>query len=581
MPIKVQSKKQKEQKGFYKIMIVTIAILAIAFVLNIAPNYIKSKIANKVNLIVNNNQITASLKNDVLIKDGTVFISQEDIKTFFDNDIYFDDDYEQIVTTSDTKVAVLPVNSKNIIINGANVNIYDTCIRENGKYYIPFSQISKMVYNIETRYVEKTNTVIAISLDRELTYANSTKNNSVKYKPTVFSKTVDKIGKGENVIIVLDSKANSQNSGRDQEISSEDKWAKVTTENGKIGYVKANTLANTRKIREDFFMDKQIQGKVSLVWDYFSEYASAPQRTGKIEGINVVSPSFVTLKKQGRGDIDINIETAGQNYIKWAHNNGYKVWTMVSNNSLKDTTSEILNDYKLREQLIENLLNLVEKYDIDGINLDFENMYEADKDCYTKLIIELAPRLREMGKVISVDVTAPDGSPEWSLCFDRNKIAKAADYIVFMAYDQYGASSTKAGTTAGYDWVLTGLKKFIDENRESVDRDKLILGIPFYTRLWKVNGDNVDSSTISMKNTYSNLPSGVTPVWNSDLHQYYAEYEQRGTTYKIWIEDLNSITDKLKLIKEYNLSGVAFWAKGMEDEKVWDVVKETILNDNK
>ena len=211
MPKKMQSKHPKN-KGYYKIIIVTIAIIAIAFVLNVAPNYIKNEVADKVNLIVNNNQITTKLKNDIIINDGTVFISEDDIKTFFDNDIYYDEHYNQIVTTSDTKIAVLPIDSKNITVNGSNVNIYDACIQKDGKYYIPFSRISKLVYNIETRYVEKTNTVITISLDRELTYSNSTKNNSVKYKPTVISKTVDKIKKGENVTIIPLSKTSEQTS---------------------------------------------------------------------------------------------------------------------------------------------------------------------------------------------------------------------------------------------------------------------------------------------------------------------------------------------------------------------------------
>lgn len=168
-----------------------------------------------------------------------------------------------------------------------------------------------------------------------------------------------------------------------------------------------------KSVREDLKLDKQIEGKVSLAWDYFSEYASAPTRTGKIEGVNVVSPAFISLKQQGKGKISTNIGNAGVQYINWAHNNGYKVWALTSNNSWKDTTSEIINDYRLREEFIINIIDVVIKYDLDGINLDFENIYEADKNAYSKLVLELAPRLREIGKVLSVDVTAPDGSADW------------------------------------------------------------------------------------------------------------------------------------------------------------------------
>lgn len=271
----------------------------------------------------------------------------------------------------------------------------------------------------------------------------------------MFSKTVDKIEKGDNVTVVP-SKNGDENG-----------WTKVTTENGKIGYVKTTTLANTKKIRDNLEMGKQIQGNVSLVWEYFSKYAKAPQRTEKIDGVNVVAPTFFSLSDSKKGAIVANVGQAGQNYINWAHSNGYRVWPWVANEATnkadKDLTSEILNDYKLREKLISSIVSAVEMYNLDGINLDFENMYESDKDAYSRLVIELAPRLKELGKVLSVDVTAPDGSPDWSLCFNRNVIGDVADYVIFMAYDQHNQSSTEAGTVAGCDWVEANINKFWDK----------------------------------------------------------------------------------------------------------------------
>ena len=129
----------------------------------------------------------------------------------------------------------------------------------------------------------------------------------------------------------------------------------------------------------------------------------------------------------------------------------------------------------LRHDLIENIISLVLKYDLDGINIDFENMHDEDKDLFSRFIIELKPRLNEIGAVLSVDVTAPDGSPEWSLCYDRYTIAQIADYIVFMGYDQYGESATTPGTNAGYNWVEANIQKFLGQ--EGVEADKLILGM--------------------------------------------------------------------------------------------------------
>lgn len=549
---------KKRKIGFYRFIVITLSLMLAIAILNVAPNYIKDEITDKTNLVINNSNVTKKLKNDVFIEDEVIYVSKDDIKNYFDENIYYDSKYDQIVTTSETKVAVMPIGKKQITINGATVKIYASAIKKDNNYYLPFSEISKSVYNVETEYVKSKNTVIVCSLDKELTYANSSKKNSVKYKPTLFSKTVDKIGRGDNVTVV------STNNG----------WTKITTANGKIGYVQANTLVNSQKIRDDFTIEKQIEGKVSLVWDYYSEYAKAPTRTGKIQGVNVVSPSFLTLKKQGQGTITENIGTQGVAYVTWAHNNGYKVWAMLSNSSMKETTSEILNDYQLRSNLINNILAEVEKYDLDGINLDFENIYQADKDNYSNLIVELAPRLKEMDKVLSVDVTAPDGSEDWSLCFDRNKIASAADYIVFMAYDQNGVSSTSPGTTAGYDWVETNINKFL--NQETVDANKLILGIPFYTRIWKTDGTTAKSEIVSMKDTYSKIPSGANVKWLDDVKQNYTEYLQDNLTYKIWIEDTKSITEKLNLVSNYNLAGASYWEKDRETDDVWSIISEKL-----
>ncbi len=568
MPIKVEAKRQKQKSGisFYRYIVVLLLILAAVFILNIAPDYIRNDIKDKVNLVVNNNNVTKKLKNDIIIKDDVIYISKEDVEIYFDNEIYYDEQYNQIVTTSETKVAVMPIDSKKIKINEANINIYAPVIKENDKYYIPFSEISKNVYNIESEYVEKTNTVIAVSLDKALKQGFSSKKNDVKYKTTAFSKTVDKLNSGDMVTIIED---NSENNDKE--------WTKIATKNGKIGYVKTNTLNNIQQVREDFEYEKQVNGKISLVWDYFSEYKKAPQRTGKIDGVNVVSPAFLTLKKEGKGEIITNIGAEGTSYIKWAHNNGYKVWVMFSNSSLKDTTSEVLNDFQLREQMINRLVKIVEQYDIDGINLDFENIYLNDKEKLTKLVVELAPRLRELGKVLSVDVTAPDGAEDWSLCYDRNRLAKAADYVVFMAYDQNGSNSKKVGTTAGYNWVVNGLEKFVSPDRENVDSNKLILAMPFFTNLWKIDGDNISSSTVSMKNIDNTIPNNVNKQWDDTLHQYYVEYQNKGITYKIWLEDIKSLTDKMSLIEKYNLAGASFWRKDMEDSQIWSVVNDIVL----
>lgn len=557
----------KEKRFYiYKLIVVLVFALAVWFVLKTATNYIKDDIVGKTNLVINNSNTTKNLKNDVIVENGVVYVSTKDIANFFDDHIFYDNKYDQIITTSETKVATLKLNENKAKVNGSTVDLVASAKKIGEQFYLPFSEISESVYNVETTYIEDTNTVVLVSLDRELTYANSSKKNSVKSNPTMFSKTVDKIEKGDNVT-VIPSKNGDENG-----------WTKVTTENGKIGYVKTTTLANTKKIRDNLEMGKQIQGNVSLVWEYFSKYAKAPQRTEKIDGVNVVAPTFFSLADSEKGAIVANVGQAGQNYINWAHSNGYRVWPWVANEATnkadKDLTSEILNDYKLREKLINSIVSAVEMYNLDGINLDFENMYESDKDAYSRLVIELAPRLKELGKVLSVDVTAPDGSPDWSLCFNRNVIGDVADYVIFMAYDQHNQSSTEAGTVAGCDWVEANINKFLGQ--EGVKPEKIILAMPFYTRVWNITDGGLSSSAVDMKSQSTLIPGDAKITWDDSLKQNLAEYEKNGRTYKVWMEDAKSLKCKLDLVKKYSLAGGAFWRKDQETSDVWKVINENL-----
>ena len=324
--------------------------------------------------------------------------------------------------------------------------------------------------------------------------------------------------------------------------------------------------------------EKQIQDKVNLVWDYYSQVATAPDRTDtKLDGINVVSPSFFSIDKNG--NLVENIGERGQAYLEWARNNNCKIWPMVQNagdSTMMDTTSKIMNSYEKRKALIESIINVCVKYKLDGINIDFENMRKDDKDLYSRFIIELEPRMKELGLVLSVDVTAPDGSDTWSLCFDRHVIGDVADYIIFMAYDEYGESSTKAGTTAGYDWVELGVKKFLET--EEVAPEKLILAVPLYTRLWTEDssGKVTKKSVVSMKDIDDTIPSNVERKWDDKLKQYYVEYKDGNNVKKMWIEDIKSLKEKASLITNYKLGGIASWEKGMETDEVWDVFQDAL-----
>ena len=546
------------------IIIVLIILGIILAVLTLAPNYKNDEITDQTNLVINNNNITAHLKNKVIVKDGVVYLSRADVDNFFDPYIYYNKTENHIVTTYGTKVASLYIDNPNITINDIEYTLKSPVIKEDNTVYLPFSLMGE-VYNADIKYAESTDTAIVETLSREKITAQAVKDIPVRSKMKILSRTVDTVKKGNDVVIISNM---------------EDDWIKVRTENGKIGYVKTSDLTNTSTVRETEPEKKLVDGKVNMIWDNF--YVSAPDRTGSIiAGLNVVCPTFFDLVKLGQGELDEKMGNDGLKYINWAKSNNYQIWARVFNDSMIQTTSEIMNSYENRSRLINNILNYVQKYNLEGINIDFEYMYDKDIDMFTQFLVELHPRMKEINAVLSVDVTAPDGSENWSTCYNRHDIADNCDYIIFMAYDQYGGSSPKAGSTAAYDWILSGVKKFID--REEIDSEKIILGLPFYMRKWEENYDgtltnnNGNQSIIDMKNVSNVIPSGVERIWLENERQYYVEYNSSGNrTYKIWIEDETSMREKLSIIKEYNLAGAYFWAKDREPVTIWPVIAECL-----
>lgn len=552
----------KKKKRIIKTFLTIVIIIVLGIIALIANNFIILDKNKNTNLVINNKNVTSNLKKNIIIENGTIYLSEPDIANFFDKHIYEDKKINKVITTYEKKIATIGFEENEIEINGSNKNIYAHAIKKDNVTYLPISEMAD-IYNVEIANIDNTKVVTMDSLDREQKRAIVNSSVSVKSTTNFIAKTVDRIKKGDCVIVV----------------SSDKGWTKIRTANGKLGYIKSKKIENEFTVRENMEEEKQISGKINLTWDYYSQYVTAPDRSGtKIDGVNVVSPAFFYLGKDG--ELKENIGQSGKAYIEWAHNNGYKIWPMVQNaeaaSASLSITSEIMNSYEKRQKLIESIVNKCVEYKLDGINIDFENMKQEDKDMFSRFIIELTPRLKEIGMVTSVDVTAPDGGETWSLCFDRNVIGDVADYIVFMAYDEYGISSSKPGTNAGYDWVKLSLNKFLQT--EEIKSDKIILAIPFYTRVWTTNsnGQVTGKNTVAMKNLDSIIPNGVEKKWDDNLKQYYVEYTDGGNKKQIWIEDIKSLKSKISLVNENKLAGIGSWQKDMESDEVWNMIKEEL-----
>lgn len=260
-----------------------------------------------------------------------------------------------------------------------------------------------------------------------------------------------------------------------------------------------------------------------------------------------------------------------RSYVDKAHAKGYQVWALVTNADFDpEVTGDFLRSEAGRKAAVENLIKTAESYDLDGINLDFENINLADRDALTCFVEETAAALHRQGRILSVDVTFPGGSENWSQCYDRGALARAADYLAVMAYDEHGQSSSVAGSVASLDWVEAGLAATLEE----VPSEKLLLGMPLYMRLWEEEGGRlVKVRTLTMAEAQRLLTEKkLRRTWLSDAAQYYFEYHAGDHLCRVWQEDARSLAQKAALVSRYDLAGAAFWRRGHETMDVWPAV---------
>lgn len=314
-------------------------------------------------------------------------------------------------------------------------------------------------------------------------------------------------------------------------------------------------------------------GNLGVLWDWQApgEKESRLVQQAKLPGIDVLSPSwFIIENAQGK----IKTRHGSVKYVRQAHNKGYQVWALITNNFDPKMTSKLLDSPMARKRVIAQMEQLAKDYELDGFNLDFENINPADKDKLTDFVEEISKALKPQGLIISIDVTIPSNSGYWSKCYDRKAIAEVVDYMMLMAYDEHGAGSDISGSVASLPWVEDGIQKTL---QEGVPETKLILGMPLYMRLWQEEKGKVKAKTLSMAQANKVIQEkGLVPQWLSQEGQYYFEYQEKNTRYRVWQENRRSLALKASLVNRYNLAGGAYWRSTLETEDVWPALSETL-----
>lgn len=355
-----------------------------------------------------------------------------------------------------------------------------------------------------------------------------------------------------------------------------ERWSKVRTPDGYVGYIENRRLQETEPFKPVSSFEAPVYENISMdepvvlafhqvfVQDANKNLEAMLENT---EGINVIVPTwFVIQDTQGNYS-----SIASKEYVDQAHERGIQVWAMLNNVSTEESvavnTEELMSSTAAREKMIDSLMQDAREYGFDGINLDFEGLRSEAGPHYVQFIRELSIACRKEGIVLSIDNYVPSAYTEF---YNRREQGIVADYVIIMGYDEHYAGG-EAGPVSSISFVDNGIK----DTLEVVSKEKVINAIPFYTRLWTTDGESQTSQVFDMEEEEVWISENqLEPEWREDLGLYYAQRQGENGLEQLWMEEERSIGEKMDLIRQYELAGVACWKLGFEKPEIWKIVSD-------
>lgn len=515
-------------------------------------------------------------ENEVTLIDDIPYVSYDFLQNQIDPTVHFDEKSNSIIITTKDKVVQIPQTELTGFINDESFTFeVPVFVTENNKKFIHLDPLLN-IYPLELHF-EKEHGVLFIYENSEEQIIGkvvgdfSIHEGRLRTKPTVTSPYTDELQLNEEVFVE----------------KTVDDYFYIRKENGIAGYIKREFIQMVEKrtieveVPNESFELPTLKTPIHLTWE--AVYSTNP-RTSELpnmDGVSVVSPTWFHIKN-GAGDIS---NLASYEYINWAHNRGFHVWALFSNGFDPDITHEALSSFETRQKMIKQLVTYSSMYHLEGINVDFENVYLEDGPLVTQFMRELTPYLHQAGLIVSMDVTFISSSEMWSKFYEREALADIVDYMIVMAYDEHWATSPMAGSVASLPWVENHLKTIL----ELIPNEKVILGIPLYTRLWKeqeTEGGNIEvsSKALSMDevNTWMD-ERNIEPQFDPVTGQNYVEYtdETEKAVYKIWLEDEVSLQKRVDLMNKYSLQGIASWARSFANDSAWQTLNKALKSQEK
>lgn len=556
--MKKQVKKQMK-KQYMPAVIVCILILLLA-VAGIGAAVIKKYIPTKERMDLNEYYGQAAEGEAVIVlgteimeeravtSNGQTFLPLELVNNRLNQRYYWDSGNSQILYATPSELQTYPASE-----NGET----EVWLREGAVYLsLPFVQ----KYTDMDVYVgENPSRVIIQNQFTGVNTATVKKDTYVRYRGGIKSPVLTQTSQGDTLIYMKEY----------------EEWVQVATMDGYIGFVKKEDIspAEIRDFEREFqaeeYQHLSMDVPVNLSWHQVtsaeanSYFADA---VANVSGVNVISPTWFYLTDTAGNIADIS----SADYVQQAHDRGMKVWGLIDNFTADVSTTDTLSQLSSRQNIISQLMAAAERVKLDGINIDFETLSEDAGSHFLQFLREISIECHKRNLVLSVDNPVPE---DFTSHYDRGEQGEVVDYVIIMGYDEHYVGSEEAGSVASLPWVEKGVADTLIE----VPAERTILAIPFYTRLWKTTGGALTSEAIGMDQAQNVLAENqAEPIWDGSVGQNKASFEKEGSSYDIWLEDAQSIAEKVKLIPKYKLAGVAQWKLGFENSSIWQVISDNL-----
>lgn len=492
---------------------------------------------------------TEKLEERGLVDGDRVYLPLDVVNTYLNQRYYWDSANQQILYATPSELTSASASSE----AGDKVWVKDDKVYLNLTYVQEFTDldayITKDPYRIAIQYKFKNVKTVTVK-----------KNTSIRYRGGIKSAILTSVKKGTKLRLIEEM----------------ENWDQVATDDGYIGYIDKKKVGEAEKTKFERSFKKEeysyltMDSKVNMVWhqvtstDANAYFADA---TANMTGVNVISPTWFYLT-----DTSGNIASiASADYVSQAHEKGLQVWGLIDNFTQEVSTTETLSSTAARQNIISQLIQAAQDVGMDGINVDFESLSEDVGIHFLEFLRELSIECHKNNLVLSVDNPVPE---DFTSHYDRAEQGRVVDYVIIMGYDEHYVGS-EAGSVASLPWVEQGIQDTLDE----VPAERVINAIPFYTRLWRTTGGNVTSEAIGMDQAQQTIAdNNVETYWDKTTSQNYGKYDIDNSTYQIWIEDAQSVAEKVKLVSKYDLAGVSAWKLGFENNGIWQVISDNLNN---